>query len=271
MRTVSYIQYYWNANNLLFAAKNPLRAFRIFTRRIWKNPADCQDVLFGGTKGELGSLLQEVQKDPLNAELVGKLKVFKNVKGFTSRGKRYIPGNISQLQAHTLYAIIRKLKPEVILETGVCNGYSTAFILLALQKNTKGKLYSIDLPEIEDEKEKTSRFWEGKGGSVIPKGKKPGWVVPEGLKERWELILGKTQNELPPLIENLPFVDIFLHDSEHSYETVTFECNQVWSKLSKGGILLVDDVGRNCAFLDFAASVSREPHYVDKKLGFLIR
>ena len=48
-----------------------------------------------------------------------------------------------------LYFLIRELKPEKIIETGVHRGVSSLFILQALEDNEKGELYSIDLPLAE--------------------------------------------------------------------------------------------------------------------------
>ena len=44
------------------------------------------------------------------------------------------------------YALIRELKPKLIVETGTASGSMTSFILSALSKNKTGKLISIDLP-----------------------------------------------------------------------------------------------------------------------------
>lgn len=41
--------------------------------------------------------------------------------------------------------LVRILRPTVVIETGVANGISSAFILKALDKNNEGMLYSIDL------------------------------------------------------------------------------------------------------------------------------
>ncbi len=55
-------------------------------------------------------------------------------------------GTIGEQLGSFLYAIVRSLKPETVLETGVASGLASAYILLALRQNKKGKLYSIDLP-----------------------------------------------------------------------------------------------------------------------------
>ena len=43
------------------------------------------------------------------------------------------------------YMAIRAFQPEIVVETGVANGVSSSYILLALQKNERGALYSIGL------------------------------------------------------------------------------------------------------------------------------
>src|ERR1700687_229783 len=45
------------------------------------------------------------------------------------------------------YAAARALAPDCIVETGVANGVSSSYLLLALQKNGRGRLRSIGLPE----------------------------------------------------------------------------------------------------------------------------
>ena len=66
-------------------------------------------------------------------------------------------------------------------------------------------------------------FWEGKQGAAIPPGKEAGWMIPDELRPRWQLVLGRSQEELPPLLDRLGAIDLFVHDSEHSYECMHFE------------------------------------------------
>lgn len=46
--------------------------------------------------------------------------------------------------AHVLYALVRSAKPDTVVEVGSSYGYSTCYIAAALQRNSKGMLYSID-------------------------------------------------------------------------------------------------------------------------------
>src|SRR5205085_9625877 len=94
---------------------------------------------------------------------------FSSIAGSTIRGNPYTPGAMLSRQAGILYALIRARRPSVIIETGVCNGVSSAVILTALERNQHGHLYSIDLPEFANAEGTNQQFWEGKGGAVVPK------------------------------------------------------------------------------------------------------
>ena len=79
-------------------------------------------------------------------------------------------------------------------------------------------------------------------------GKWPGWIVEESLRLMWTLIYGKTEVKLLTLLENLKQVDIFLHDSEHSYANMKFEFSSVLNYMKEGSLLLADDATSNSAF-----------------------
>jgi len=140
-----------------------------------------------------------------------------------------------------LYCVVRDLKPEIVIETGVAHGISSWLILNALHKNNGGKLYSIDLPNND-----TNKNYNFKENRI-----KTGWVVPDILRSRWSLQLGPSRELLPELLAKLGKVDIFFHDSEHSYANMMFEFTEVWPFLSHDGILASDDVQKNNAFADF--------------------
>lgn len=158
---------------------------------------------------------------------------------------------LSKLRGPIVYVCVRASEPSIIIETGVASGSSTYYILQAMELNGNGHLYSIDLPNVDI-------------GSIIPNGKEVGWLVPSELKHRWELILGSSKEKLPSLLYNLKEIDAFLHDSEHTYETMIFEYNTVWPYLREAGFLLSDDVHWNNAFRDFIS----EKHNALKRFVF---
>ena len=178
-------------------------------------------------------------------------------------------GAIGYAEGVYLYAVLREVRPRVAVETGVANGFSTAFSLLALQANEDGHLHSVDLPREVGRDYEPGTFHEGEGRAGIPPGSEPGWLIPRELKERWTLILGRTQEELPPLLERLGTIDSFMHDSEHSFDCMWFEFNAAWPRLRPGGLLLSDDVNSTEAFARFAVQEDRKPVRLARGMALL--
>lgn len=165
----------------------------------------------------------------------------------------YIPGWVNHEEALLLYWLVRRLKPRTILQTGVCNGLSTAFMMLGLAKNgSDGSLRAIDLPPIFDACDPSWTI-EGKVyGFVIPEGKTSGWLVPEAYHERLEIWHGNAKDLLPKMVDKVDSIDLFYHDSDHSYNHTMFEFHQAKRKLSKGGLVVAADIGLNASLWDFA-------------------
>jgi predicted O-methyltransferase YrrM len=135
------------------------------------------------------------------------------------------------LLARCCYLLCRLLEPDVVIETGVAYGVSSAFILRALEENGRGVLHSVDLPPLRRQYE---RFW--------------GMAVDKTLEGRWTLHRGSSARVLPRLLEELETVDLFVHDSLHTYRNMRHEFEAVWPRLRTGGVLIADDVERNRAF-----------------------
>ena len=135
------------------------------------------------------------------------------------------------LLARCCYLMCRLLEPAVVVETGVAYGVSSAFILRALEENGRGVLHSVDLPPLRRGYE---RYW--------------GMAVGGGLEERWTLHRGASARVLPRLLEDLQTVDLFVHDSLHTYRNMRREFEALWPRLRAGGALLADDVERSGAF-----------------------
>jgi predicted O-methyltransferase YrrM len=170
--------------------------------------------------------------------------------GGTVRGRPHVFGEVLTSTAIALYDLVREHHPEHVVETGVCNGVSTAVLLWALERNGSGHLWSIDLPDYAGQP--SDEHWAEKGGSVIPAGLEPGWIVPDHLRHRWTLTLGRTQDRLEEVLERAAPVDMFIHDSEHSYECMRFELELARRHVRPGGWLLADDAHRNSAFAEQA-------------------
>ena len=115
-----------------------------------------------------------------------------------------------------LYDLCRASKPSVVVETGVADGFSSFFILKALDENRKGNLYSIEKPDL--------RYLGGK---------ESGWVVPQAYRHRWHLIIDSSEHALPRILNELGKIDFFLHDSSHSYRNMLFELRAAWKRLRR--------------------------------------
>jgi predicted O-methyltransferase YrrM len=186
-------------------------------------------------------------------------------------GEEFTLGAIGYAEGAYLYSIVRTLRPSIAVETGVANGFSTAFLLQALHANGEGHLHSIDLPREVGRAYEPGTFHEGEGRAGIPAGSGPGWLIPDALRDRWTLLLGRSQDELPPLLERLGELDFFMHDSEHSFECMWFEFNAAWPRLRAGGVLVSDDVNSTDAFPRFAREQEREPLRLARGMSLLTR
>jgi len=145
-----------------------------------------------------------------------------------------------------LYLVCRSIRPSKVVETGVHYGASSAFILQALQE-CGGRLYSIDLPNVKYKRDNGICH-----DDALPRGLQPGFVVPKWLKANWELTLGDSRKKLPELLLSISNIDMFHHDSMHTYDLMTFEFETAWPYLKHDGLLLADDADWNDAFKDFS-------------------
>jgi predicted O-methyltransferase YrrM len=153
-----------------------------------------------------------------------------------------------------VYCLVRALKPRTFVETGVLHGMTSAFVLEALERNGgAGRLISIDLPSYAETGPANVDGYQG----TLPPGREPGWLVPLELRDRWELHLGPSLDVLPRVLEQAGEIDVFLHDSDHTYETMMGEFELAWPVLRDGGALIADDSTDNAAFAEFSARVGR--------------
>lgn len=150
---------------------------------------------------------------------------------------------LSYEEAISLYLICRILEPEHVVETGVSAGRSSAFILAALEDNDKGELVSID-PNPNS-----------------------GYAIPKHLRSRWKFIHGKSEEALPSILKGIGSVDLFLHDSLHTYDHMLFEYRSVWPYIKKRGILVSDDIDFNLAFYEFSKEVGRSPVFLSRSFA----
>ncbi|MFB6214274.1 MAG: class I SAM-dependent methyltransferase, partial [Candidatus Bipolaricaulia bacterium] len=141
----------------------------------------------------------------------------------SQRENPYSPSYLGRTNSNKLYSFLRGKQPELVVETGVCNGLSTATILKAMHDNENGRLFSVDLPRTTEDQSRSA---------VIPAGESPGWAVPDSLKGRWEFREGDSIYRTPEILKKLHDqdrqIDLFLHDSEHSFEVMMIEFSLAW-------------------------------------------
>jgi len=163
-----------------------------------------------------------------------------------------------------LYYATRLERPRIVVETGVFDGFSSAFILKALSDNGHGRLCSIDLPARAATRASTDKM----AFDALPPGCEPGWLVPRGLRDRWSLRLGTSRSVLAPWLAELAPIDLFFHDSQHTYANMSWEYGTAWPALAEGGLLLSDDVFWSSAFRRFSRTVGARGRIV-RGVGFL--
>jgi hypothetical protein len=65
-------------------------------------------------------------------------RAFAGLDNVTVRGRTAVPGGMRALHLKALWVLVRSRMPAVVVETGVCNGLSSAVLLAALCRNAGG-------------------------------------------------------------------------------------------------------------------------------------
>ena len=152
----------------------------------------------------------------------------------------------------TLYTLVRAIQPEIVVETGIANGWSSVIFLRALEKNGKGQLHSFD---VRDD---------------------VGKLVDPGERDRWTLhILNPaTLQEFDKTLAGLPPIGLFFHDSDHSYLHMRLELRMAGKRLAADGALCSDDVSLSHAYIEACEEFGLKPRLLvdqHKASGFAVR
>jgi hypothetical protein len=234
----------------------------------------------------------EPEKDAEDIRLNAKRRLFDSLSEFEQYEDEFESGPIHDIvgdaleetegnwffDSHTktskmYYSLIRKYKPDTVVETGVHNGINTLTILVSLSKNNRGNLYSIDDPAAHsfhdsgkyegefDEIIKSSTPYSRSrpsaamsGSENIPNGHDPGWIIPEEYRENWEFLSGKSQELLPGLLNRVGPVEFFFHDSQTTITAMGYELELAWYNLIQNGFICSHHIGWNRAFNTFSAN-----------------
>ena len=160
-----------------------------------------------------------------------------------------------RLFRNLLYAIVRATKPGLVVETGVLHGLTSAFLLRACECNGRGRVVSVDLPSYAE----TGPANRDGYVATLPPGREPGWLVPVHLKDYWSLRLGASRSVLPSSAHEFQDLGLFIHDSDHTDEIMSFELEFAWERLLPDGILVCDNIDSCDAFDRFCRRVGRQP------------
>jgi len=229
-----------------FAIKNPRYAFHAMVRELTFADEKFLSGITGASRSQIRGYLDEPIGTP---EFAGHLRAAEDQ--FTK-----LAVDSADLFAKKLlnqYAAARALKPDCIVETGVANGVSSSYLLLALKKNGRGRLHSVGLAD----------------PAFLPAGREPGWLIPAWLRSSWQIHLGDARDILPGLFAQLGNIDVFIHDSLHTYEHMLWEFETAYPYLRPGGLLFSDDALWNDAFHDFARKAGAHEARILRGVGFL--
>jgi predicted O-methyltransferase YrrM len=222
-----------NASTMLAALQNPIAAIKF---KLGNKSAMHDAVILDSVKHLWGANTdltpwKNVLEELKNNDLIAPNK---------NTHQTIVGNNLNTTFGKWIYCCIRVTNPNTVIETGVAHGYSSWIILNALNKNKKGVLYSIDLPNND-----TNSDYNFKDQPTT------GWLVPDSLKDRWKLNLGDAKVLLPQILNDIKHLDIFFHDSDHSYEHMKYEFETSYPFIVNGGLLLSDDVHKNAAFSEY--------------------
>ena len=151
------------------------------------------------------------------------------------------------LLGRLVYDVARAARPDIIIETGVATGVTSAYLLAAQEDNGRGALHSIDLPPTD-----------------MIAANHVGIAIPESLRHRWTYHWGSSRRLLPKLLNELHGSLMFVHDSDHSYANMAWEIRTASTAMSSGGVIVCDDVHLHTAFLDMARELNGKACLVEQ-------
>jgi predicted O-methyltransferase YrrM len=140
-----------------------------------------------------------------------------------------------------LHFLVRHLRPEVVLETGVGVGYTSQAILLGFEHNGSGTLYSSDFPYFR--MDAPERY--------------VGCLVDDELRGRWHLGLHGDRVNLAEFLPRISTLDLVHYDSDKSIGGRAFAMRAVAPKLAPGATVVMDDIDDNTFFRDWVEREGR--------------
>jgi len=153
-------------------------------------------------------------------------------------------------QGALLYLLVRAAKPDRVVETGVRPGYTTAWILAALDAAGRGELVSLGPGPAA-------------GRALAVQHVSVGQFVPPTLRSRWTLALGNSEERLRDILAAISRIDLFLYDNGPDAARARFELRAAWDALSPRGVLLAHRVDASPAWAEFCERQGVPPQVLD--------
>jgi hypothetical protein len=153
-------------------------------------------------------------------------------------------------QAPLLYLTVRAMRPSRVVETGVGPGYSTAWILAALEANGSGELLSLG---------PGSHLGRTNGVGPLSVGS----FVPPSLRHRWTLVLGNTEERFADILRPEHATDLVFVDRGPDLERTRFELHHAWQALAPSGLLLAHHIATTPAWADLCRAQGLPPQVFD--------
>lgn len=122
------------------------------------------------------------------------------------------------------YALVRAVQPDHVVETGTQLGIGSSAIAAALLENGHGRLTTIDIDQ------------------------EAGFLI----EEPWASVIDRHIGSSLDVLRELRDVDMFLHDSLHTYDYETQELAAVEPNLSADAIILSDNAHDSSALSDWS-------------------
>jgi len=155
-----------------------------------------------------------------------------------------------------LYFLVRKLKPNTVVETGVAAGWSSLAILRALRKNGNGKLYSSDFPYFRLKKPEQYIGYLAKN---------------EINKINWFLDIRGDDVAIPEILKRIgnDNIDLIHYDSDKSYSGREKVLKTLLLNISDKTIIIFDDIQDNLHFKDFITITKKDYFILEFKGKYL--
>jgi predicted O-methyltransferase YrrM len=130
-------------------------------------------------------------------------------------------GQYDWFAGQALYALVRAIKPRTIIEFSTSSGYSTTFIALALQRNGRGRVHTVDI-DANAQRAAAS------------------WLAQNDLMGCVEMHVGDCREIVPRLLRD--DVDVVFIDTLHSFDIAAWYFSEVIPRLRPDTVVQIHDV-----------------------------